>query len=502
MKFTKSIRWRLLLWIALFLALILGGLDFTAYQIHLSNRVNLLDEELRQHVATLSAALFAPGNPNNFGNHPPDLPGDNDRPAPPPGGFEDGPPPDDFGQPNRPPQNSPRAEHPPGDAARASAAARKFATPDANDFYFLVWPESSATPFVQSTNAVANVPRPQLTVKDTGTYTRTRETVREAFHATELGDCILVGRSLAPEISDARRFAGLLILGSGGFLLLVLGGAWFIIGHALQPVEKISAAARRIADGNLSERINTSETESELGQLAGVLNSTFARLETAFAQQKQFTADAAHELRTPIAVLISEAQTTLARERDGHDYREALTATLDTAQQMRRLTESLLELSRLDAGEEILHREKINLAAIAQDCIKLVSPLAAARNLQIHCDFAPAEISGDTEKLSRAVINLLTNAVRYNRDGGKILVTTRTENNSAILSAADTGQGISATDLPRIFERFYRADKSRSSGGNGLGLSICKAIIEAHGGMIEVFSEENVGTTFTVRLPI
>jgi heavy metal sensor kinase len=492
MKFTKSIHWRLLFWIAFLLGLILLALDFTAYEIHFSNRVGQLDGELQRRVAALSAALYAPGpGQPMFGNGPPNQL-DDDFGPPPPG---ENPPPDQAGNPIPPP------ERPGLDAPQISAAARRFAVDVASGFYFSLWARESAAPYRQSTNCPAEVSRPPVAEKDTGTYARTRGGFREMFHTTERGDCVLAGHTLAPEIAGMRRFAGWLTLGSLVVLAFGLGGAWFIIGRALQPVERISATAQRIAGGNLSERINAEETESELGQLAGVLNSTFARLETSFAQQKQFTSDASHELRTPIAVLISEAQTTLARERSPADYRDSIAACLDTAQEMRRLTDSLLELARLDAGQETLRREKTSLSAIVEDCVNLIRPLAATRRLQIRCDLASAEVFGDTSRLAQVVTNLLTNAIAYNRDGGEIRIATRTENSGAILRVADTGCGISAADLPRVFERFYRANKSRTGGHTGLGLAISKSIVEAHGGTIEVASEENVGTTFTVFLP-
>jgi signal transduction histidine kinase len=135
--------------------------------------------------------------------------------------------------------------------------------------------------------------------------------------------------------------------------------------------------------------------------------------------------------------------------------------------------------------------------------VKFIRPLADARRLKIQCELAPVQISGDAEKLQRVLVNLLTNAVRYNREDGEIRVTARAEGNQAVLSIADTGVGISAADLPRIFERFYRADKARTGAGNsGLGLSICKAIVEAHGGTIEAASEPGKGSVFTVRLPV
>jgi signal transduction histidine kinase len=241
-----------------------------------------------------------------------------------------------------------------------------------------------------------------------------------------------------------------------------------------------------------------------LGRLAGVLNSTFARLEAAFAQQAQFTADASHDLRTPLAVIITEAQTALARERSAAEYRETLEGCLSTAQQMRRLTESLLELARFDAGQESMRREPFDLAQVARDCVELVRPLAARRGIKLDCELAAVQCQGDAERLSQVVTNLLTNAIQFNRDQGTIRVSLNANNSNAQLQVADTGEGIAAEDLPHIFERFYRADKSRSraEGRNGLGLAICKAIVDAHGGSIGVTSQVGAGSTFTVKLPL
>src|SRR5256714_3200385 len=191
------------------------------------------------------------------------------------------------------------------------------------------------------------------------------------------------------------------LLAAGGIVLtLGMGGGWGLTSRAIRPVEEISAAASRISAGNLSERIIGADPENELGRLAGVLNSTFARLEAAFAQQKQFTADASHELRTPLAVLISEAQTTLARERSSGEYRETVEACLDAAQQMRRLTESLLELARLDAGQEASPRAPLDISQTARDCVERLRPLARERGIAIECNFTPAIAMGNAESLN------------------------------------------------------------------------------------------------------
>ncbi|TAK94547.1 MAG: HAMP domain-containing protein [Verrucomicrobia bacterium] len=373
-----------------------------------------------------------------------------------------------------------------------------------NSFYFTVWSRNSGAVLRRSTNAPANVTQPLRPGRDTGVYLRTRGTVREAFHYTELGDCILAGRTIVTELAASSRFAGWLIAGGCAVLLLGLGGVWLLAGRALKPVEVISGAATRIAAGNLAERINVSETDDELGQLANTLNTTFARLETAFAQQKQFTADASHELRTPLAVMISEAQTTLARERTAADYRETVQACLDTAQQMRKLTESLLQLARFDAGQEKIRRDPLDLARVARDCVAQLHPLADARGVRINCELSPAETRGDADLLARVLTNLITNAIQHSRANGEIHLATRAHAGEASLTVADNGSGIAPEDLPHLFERFYRADKARAraNGNSGLGLAICKAIVDAHGGSITAASRAGGGAEFAVRLSV
>jgi len=377
-----------------------------------------------------------------------------------------------------------------------------FDPPGENGFYYGIW-SRRGTLLVSSTNAPGGLAFPQRPPADTSLQIQVHGTRREAYQFTEIGECVLAGRSIVADSAALRRFAWLLLGAGGTVLALGLGGGWVLSSRALRPVEKIGLAASRISQGNLAERIDIADTDSELGRLAGVLNSTFARLEAAFAQQKQFTTDASHELRTPIAVLISETQTTLARERTAAEYRATVEACLDTAQQMKRLTHSLLTLARYDAGQETIERHPADLATEARTCADLVASLARERDVKIHCSLSPAPILGDTDRLGQVILNLLTNAIQYNRDQGKIHISTRTENADALLVVADAGQGISAEDLPHIFERFYRTDKSRTraQGHWGLGLAITKAIVEAHGGSIQVTSQPGVGTEFTVRLP-
>jgi heavy metal sensor kinase len=295
------------------------------------------------------------------------------------------------------------------------------------------------------------------------------------------------------------------LTGVGGIILLFgLAGGWWLASRAIRPIEDISATAVKISAGDLSQRINIADTESELGRLANILNSTFARLDAAFAQQKHFTSDAAHELRTPVSVMLTQTQMTLNRERGAHEYRDTVESCQRAAQRMRRLIESLLELARLDAGQERMKRMQFDLSATARDCLELIRPIADERGVKIFSDLPPLDCTGDSERLGQVITNLLTNAIQYNKPDGEVRIAVQSQGDMALLVVSDTGAGIPAEDLPHVFERFYRADKSRSGPGGhaGLGLAISKAIVAAHGGTIEAASEAGKGANFFVRLPL
>ncbi len=511
---TKSIRWRLQLWLAFLLVCILSGFGVTAYQLHRTNLLRQIDEDLQRRVTALTADVR--GIPPHFGGGP-------KRPQfePAPGGnpMNDG-----FG----PPPKGPRFEggrggpgkrrfEPDGMEGRgfpdtgperreiliSAQTQRLFDDVETNGFYYAVWSRSGSL-LKRSTNLPPEVFRPQRSDLAMTIETRTGLERREAYLFTEIGECALAGRSIAGDLAELRGFGWWLLAAGVAVLAVGLGGGWLATSRAIRPIEDIGAAASRISAGNLSERINVTDTDSELGRLAGVLNSTFARLDAAFAQQRQFTADASHELRTPLAVIISEAQSILARERSPAEYRETIETCLETAQQMRRLTESLLELARFDGGQEAIERVPCDLAERARASVELIRPLARRRHIGIECDLAPVETLGDPDRLGQVLTNLLSNAVAYNKDAGRIVVSTRVASGSAVLTVADTGPGIAAEDLPHVFKRFYRADKARAraDGHAGLGLAICKAVIEAHGGVIEAASPPGGGAVFTVRLPL
>ncbi len=326
---------------------------------------------------------------------------------------------------------------------------------------------------------------------------------REIFQILPSNEEIIIGCSIASELTELHRTALQLKFVGGIILFIGLAGGWWFVSRALRPIENISAAAVKISAGDLSQRINVAEAESELGQLAAVLNSTFARLESAFAQQKQFASDAAHELRTPVAVILTQTQTALTREREARDYKETIEACQRAAQRMKKLISSLLELARLDAGQTKLKRQQFDFSKTVEECIELIRPIADEHNIKISSRLEPLKINGDAMRLAQVVTNLLTNAIKYNKPDGNARVKLESQNGLAVLTVSDTGNGISAEDLPHVFKRFYRGDKSRTgANSSGLGLAICKAIVEAHGGTIEASSTEDVGTVFTVRLPV
>jgi two-component system, OmpR family, sensor kinase len=471
----RSIRWRLQVWHGLILVLILGAFGITAYELQRLTQLRQIDDELQRRLNAVTSAMRA-GRPHG----PP--PSELDREAAEPPGR-------DRAAIRRPIHFAPHVEN-------------LFSETESNAFYFVIWFRDGAE-LQHSSSAPAVLPRPERPARELARPIRMRGSFRETFHYTPPGECVLVGRSALRELKAIHRSAWWLGGAGGAVLLLGLAGGSWLAARAIRPIEDISATATRISAGNLSERITVPDAENELGRLAGILNSTFTRLEAAFAQQRQFTSDAAHELRTPVTVMLTQTQSALARERSNSEYREALLACERAARRMRSLIEPLLELARLEAGQAPIKRERCDLARIARECIELVQPLAAERQIIIHDELPELSCVADAERLGQIITNLLSNAIHYNKPGGKVHLTGKVENGEISLSVSDSGHGISSEDLPRIFDRFYRGDKSRAhaNGRMGLGLAISKAIAEAHGGTITVLSEPGTGSTFKVNLP-
>jgi signal transduction histidine kinase len=308
------------------------------------------------------------------------------------------------------------------------------------------------------------------------------------------------------------------VLAAVGFVAFALsvGGAYLLTRAALSPVEAVVRAAGQITEGDLSKRLPVANPKDEIGRLTTTINALLARLEVAFARleealsrleealsrQRRFAADASHELRTPLTSIVGYAGM-LDRwgMRDPQTAQEGVAAIRQESERMHRLVEALLALTRGDEGAP-LDIERHDLAAVAEDVAR-TARTAADGKLAVRYPPAgrPVNAPFDRDRIRQAASILVDNALRYTPEGGKVTVAAREKNGSVELEVSDTGIGIPEDKLPLIFERFYRADPSRSTGGAGLGLSIACQVVEAHGGKIEVESTPGEGSTFRLLLP-
>jgi len=423
--------------------------------------------------------------------------------------------PDRQGGPGRqPPDRRPQDRPPRGQDWWANVPAdvlHRIGQDQSDQPYWVVWDGSGTV--IRSSSPSLEIPPPgavstptpvPATYKDPPQF-RQRGSLREVIVAgTRGGIKILVGRSVQAEQSRMARFRWTLFGAGAAVLLVGLCGGWMLSERATRPIRIITDTAQSISGSDLSRRIKVEDTHSELGSLARTLNETFDRLETAFQRQVRFTADASHELRTPLSVIHSHAELALTRDRSAREYRQTIETSLRAAKRMKNLVETLLVLARADAGGLELRYERFDLCEVAEECVAMLTPQAHERGIKVTTEFAKVELDADRTRMAQLLTNLLSNAIRYNRDSGSVNLKITSDGAQGILTVADTGVGIAEADQPRVFERFFRADKARSreAGGSGLGLAICQSIVAAHHGSISFKSEYGVGTTFTVKLPL
>lgn len=462
MMFPESLRLRIQLWHGFLLAAVLTGFAVGAYHYQAANEMRRVDAEIRLRVRAVTDSLVST---RGQGGRPPPL------------GME-------------------------REFTLAPARAGLFDGSDGSSFYYAVW-RRDGSEWACSEKAPLPIERPARPQDSEPLQgERTRGELREAFTFTPPGECLLAGRSIAPELASLRDYARWLAVIATSVLAFALAIGWWITSRALRPITSIVDTAQRIATGDLSERIPVGSASSELGHLSSVLNQTFAQLESTFARQARFTADVAHELRTPVAIILSQAQRVLTRERDPSTYQRTLEACVRAARRLNQLTESMLTLATHDGDTTPVKHEPCDLAVIVRETTEPLQPLAEERHVALELQLEPAPCTGDALRLSQIVLNLLSNALDHTPDGGRITLRTAIENTHAVFTITDTGCGITEEHLPYIFDRFYRADESRtrSTGGAGLGLSICKAIADEHDATLEVASERGKGSTFTLRL--
>ncbi len=343
--------------------------------------------------------------------------------------------------------------------------------------------------------------------------------VVENSHVTKI---VQIASSLEGVEDALNKLFLILIISVPSTLILASLGGQFLAHKALKPVDDITQTARMITSQNLNQRINPPKVKDEISRLIETFNDMISRLDQSFRQMKQFSSDASHELKTPLTILKGEVEVMLRRERTSQEYQQTLKSNLEEVNRMSQIVEDLLTLSKADTGEIKLNKEYINLTEILNEVVAQMDRLAKSKNIYLSASNHHQDIHlfGDALRLRELFINLIENGVKYTEEGGSIHITLQKEYSPSVsdqsdwtqeekkefvkIVVSDTGIGIAKEDQERIFGRFFRVDKARSreQGGSGLGLSICKWIVDAHQGEIEVDSELGKGSSFIVRLPL
>ncbi len=405
------------------------------------------------------------------------------------------------GRPPRPGEGGLRFGPPPPVGTRPRPARR--GPPDRLEF--VVW-NADGSRLMQSRGPAAE----QLSALERPTAfpePRFRQT-DDALQVFQLGPretVLLVHRTVSDDRAGLHLFGGMIaVVGGLTIVTAVLGGHW-IAGRMVRPINRIADTAATISAVRLDQRIETAGLETELIPLAGVLNQTFERLQHSFAQLTQFTADASHELRTPLAVIQAQAELALLQPRTTEQYQDTVKTCLQSAERMRGLVDALLLLARGDAQQLRLTLARIDLRDVAGEACAQLQTKADTAGVRLICDLPqqPVRLQGDAPLLGQIAANLLSNGIQHTPRGGTVRILI-TADNAPQMQVSDSGCGIAAEHLPRIFDRFYRVDESRGrrQGGNGLGLAICSRLAALHGATIRCQSAPGEGSVFTVEFPV
>lgn len=317
---------------------------------------------------------------------------------------------------------------------------------------------------------------------------------------------VQIGHPMHEEMETLHDFRAYLFWFAPLLLLVASAVGYWLSRRALAPVDALARTARSISGHNLSSRLEQLHTGDELQRLSDTLNEMLGRIESAFLRITEFTADASHELRTPIALIHTEAELALRRSRDEAEYQDAFRHILAEADRTTKLLEELLTLARADSSRGALDLHSIDLLAIWRESAAKWNRVGALRNLQFEEQVKVQQlpVMGDANALRRVIDILLDNAFKYTLPPGKVRLMAEEKHGRAIISVEDTGMGIAPGHQEKIFERFYRVDKARSRklGGAGLGLAIAQWIVKLHHGSITVTSELNKGSIFRVEIPL
>lgn len=302
-----------------------------------------------------------------------------------------------------------------------------------------------------------------------------------------------------------RQLTIWLAISGSGLWLVAMFIAWLLMNRWLHSLTTLSHAAKQMTESkHTRQRLHVDPRDAEIARLSQSINQLLDHLDSAYSTQQRFVADASHELRTPLTILRGEIEVALRKPRSADEYREVLQSNKEEIEALSRLTDNLLTLARADAGQIALHREETDVLDVVREVAEKLQPTAATRDvsLEIEAD-GPTPASCDRMQIERVIFNLIDNAISFSPAGESVRVVIGGAEGEIRLEVRDSGPGIQGDHLPHLFNRFYRADQSRSREheGAGLGLAIVKTFVEAHGGSVEVYSEFGRGSAFVVRFP-
>jgi heavy metal sensor kinase len=329
-----------------------------------------------------------------------------------------------------------------------------------------------------------------------------RHKVRMVYGIAGPGMVLQIGHSLREDEHLFEDFIEVFRTVIAIVLALAALGGWFLARRGLSGVEKVTQTAMAIADGAMEKRVPLTGRGDEIDRLSGIFNHMLERIQALINEMKEVTDNIAHDIKSPITRIRGLAEVTLTTERSLDEYETMAASTVEECDRLLGMIDTMLEISETEAGVGTLSLSEVDISALVADACDLFHPLAEDKGLYIEIHIPPqCLLHCDRGKLQRVVANLLDNAIKYTPSEGKITVSVEESDKDVIISVHDTGIGISPEEIPHIFDRFFRADKSRSVPGAGLGLSLVRAIVRRHGGEIKVSSSPSVGSTFTVVLP-
>jgi heavy metal sensor kinase len=314
---------------------------------------------------------------------------------------------------------------------------------------------------------------------------------------------VQVGQAMESQARLLEAFKRIFIITMSLLIAAAAGVGWFMARRAVSGIEAVTHTAQKISGGSLQERVPVKPRGDEIDQLATTFNRMVDRIQTLLTEIKEMSDNIAHDLRSPVTRIRGTAEVTLTTGKSLGDYENMAASTIEDCDRLLDMINTMLLISKTEAGVEKPSREEVDVAALVRKACELFEPIAEEKNVSLSCAAAePTLIAGDARMLQRMLSNIMDNAVKYT-PGGKVEVslTQNERRDTVVVSVNDTGVGISQADLPRVFERFYRCDQSRSQPGTGLGLSLARAIARAHGGEITVTSTVNQGSKFIITLP-